>query len=262
MDVLPYSAPSPFDHIRRVDSDGEHWLGRDLMDPLGYSRWQTFEVAVDRARLAAENSGAPAGQFLRTSAKTQVSRVTGASNLGPQERADYRLTRFACYLVAMNGDPRKPEIAAAQTYFAIRTREAETAAPQPSLDVLTLARRLVVEAERADAAEARVAELTARQAQVVQLLGLPGPVVPAQRAASVHQLHRPTIARWVRECTVPTHTDAGTSGRELYQAFVRWAGSTEISETLFGRTLGDLGYQVRKSQGPRRRQNFRPLQVV
>lgn len=136
------SASNPLDLIRREDEQGEYWTARELMTALDYSRWQTFESAIDRAMAAAKNSGAPGGQFV------QVSQPTQAGNLGDQERRDYRLTRFACYLVAMNGDPRKDEIAKAQAYFAVKTREAETSAAVPAvfdasklsrLDILKLA---------------------------------------------------------------------------------------------------------------------------
>lgn len=112
-----------FDAIRHVDDRGEFWHARELCRVAGYSRWQTFEGAIERAKLAAENSGILDGQFV------QVSQPTGAGNLGDQARTDYRLTRYACYLIMINGDPRKLEIAAAQTYFAVKAREAEVAVP-------------------------------------------------------------------------------------------------------------------------------------
>ncbi|MGL4909591.1 MAG: BRO family protein [Cetobacterium sp.] len=113
---------SPFDSIRRIDSDGEFWLGREVMPLLGYKQWRQFSDAIERAIVAQENSGNPVGKnFLRTIAKTDG-----------RPKEDYRLSRLGAYLTAMNGDPRKPEIALAQTYFAVKTREAEIIIPAQS----------------------------------------------------------------------------------------------------------------------------------
>ena len=121
------STQSPFDSIRRFREDGsEFWSARDLMGLLGYQKWQKFQDALERAKACAEAQGelltGAGNQF--EEASCLVSRGNGAL---PQEAADVHLSRFAAYLVAMNGDPRKPEIAAAQRYFAIRTRQAERA---------------------------------------------------------------------------------------------------------------------------------------
>ncbi len=155
---LLWGVGSPFDTICRRDSDGaEYWSARELMPLYGYEKWQKFEDAIERAKLTAANSGVDVASAFR-----QISQLTGAGNLGDLRRYDYQLSRYASYLVAMNGDPRKSEIAAAQTYFAIKTREAETR-PATSFEVpgtyAEALRAAADAAERAELAEAKVAEL-------------------------------------------------------------------------------------------------------
>jgi DNA-damage-inducible protein D len=128
---------------------------------MGYSRWQTMSVPLNRAMAAARNQGLDVEREF-----SQVSQVTRSGNLGDQGREDYELSRMAAYLLAMNGDPNKPEIAAAQTYFAVRTREAETRPAPREMTKLEALRaaieseegRLVAEA-RAEIAEQHAAEL-------------------------------------------------------------------------------------------------------
>lgn len=92
---------SPFDSIKKVREDGtEYWSARDLMPLLGYDKWQNFAAAADRAKIAAEVQGHDVGNlFVGTVKKT-----------GGRPQQDYELTRFACDLIAMNSDPRKPEV--------------------------------------------------------------------------------------------------------------------------------------------------------
>lgn len=122
-------AASPFDSIMLLDHNGDEcWSARDLHVPMGYEKWERFEVAIQRAMTATRNSGLDPLDHFRGASK-----VINGGRWGRQNVADYRLTRYACYLVAMNGDPRKPEIAAAQTYFAVRTREAELLTTAPAV---------------------------------------------------------------------------------------------------------------------------------
>lgn len=133
MTDLTTSVASPFDAIRHTRPDGsEYWSARDLMAPLGYPRWADFEPVIERAAFAAKNQDHDVNRNFRIAPKVSGTR-------GPAQK-DFELTRFACYLIAMNGDPRKPEVAAAQAYFAIKTREAEVAQTEP-LDEITIAER-------------------------------------------------------------------------------------------------------------------------
>lgn len=124
---------SPFDSIRIATPEGrEYWSARDLQPLLGYEKWERFADAISRAKIAAHNSGyIVAEQF--PGAGKMVSTGSGAQRC----IEDYHLSRYACYLIAMSGDPRKPEVAAALTYFAIKTREAET---RPAFDPASLTR--------------------------------------------------------------------------------------------------------------------------
>lgn len=118
--IVPTNPASPFDAIMRTDDFGnEYWSARELMPLLAYAQWKNFEIPLQRAMAAADNQG--------HNVETNFSRSRKITQTKPQE--DFHLSRFAAYLVAMNGDPNKPEVASAQAYFAIQTRVAETQAP-------------------------------------------------------------------------------------------------------------------------------------
>lgn len=145
---------SPFDSIRRLRPDGsEYWDARELQPLLGYARWEDFRNAVERARYAIGNAGLDPQEH--ASARSEA--------FGPtrQMGANYHLTRYGAYMAAMNGDPRKPEIAAAQTYFAVKTREAEVAEQRLSLpkSYAEALRELAATVEERDTAQAKVIEL-------------------------------------------------------------------------------------------------------
>ncbi|MFI6986109.1 DNA replication protein DnaD [Embleya sp. NPDC050154] len=146
--IIPQTdGESPFDAIRQTDQQGNvYWSARKLQPLMGYRRWENLTPALNRARAAARNQGMDVDSNFLGSQE-----VAGHSGPAP---LDYRLTRFAAYLVAMNGDPNKPEVAAAQTYFAIQTRAAELAGVRP-MDELELAERQVQLIREKRAAEAR-----------------------------------------------------------------------------------------------------------
>ena len=98
----------------------EYWSARALQPLLGYSQWRRFEQAIERAITFCKQSGNSPEHHFAGAGKP----ITGG-NGAVQVVDDYHLSRFACYLIAQNGDPRKPEIAQAQKYFAIQTRRQE-----------------------------------------------------------------------------------------------------------------------------------------
>ena len=110
-----------FEDIKHIDENGiEFWYARELMPILQYAKWQNFKKIINKAMIACENSDIPTNYCF-----TDVSKPI-TSGKGKEELIeDYKLNRYACYLIAQNGDSRKKVIALAQTYFAIQTRKQE-----------------------------------------------------------------------------------------------------------------------------------------
>ena len=110
-----------FEDIKHINEYGdEYWLARELQEVLEYTEWRNFLKVIKRAMSACENSMYPVEkQFV------EVNKTSPTPNGGVREITDYMLSRYACYLIVMNGDPRKEIIAVGQTYFAVKTRQQE-----------------------------------------------------------------------------------------------------------------------------------------
>ena len=118
-----------FEDIKHIDENGiEFWYARDLMHILQYAKWQNFKKIIDKAIIACQNS-----EISIKDCFTDVSKPITSGKGKEEFIEDYKLTRYACYLIAQNGDSRKKVIALAQTYFAVQTRKQEISEKEYSM---------------------------------------------------------------------------------------------------------------------------------
>jgi DNA-damage-inducible protein D len=118
-------ADNIFEKIRKINEyKQEFWSAREIMPLLGYVRWENFDVAISRAKESCKNSGQDIDDHFRDATK-MIKIAVGTPQEAAREIQDYDLSRYACYWIAQNGDPRKDAIAFAMTYFAVQTRKQE-----------------------------------------------------------------------------------------------------------------------------------------
>jgi DNA-damage-inducible protein D len=118
---IVYKLTENFEDFLQITEEGiEFWLARDLQHLLGYGKWDNFQNVISKAKTACEISGQNISDHF-----ADVGKMVEIGSGAQKEVDDVMLTRFACYLITQNGDPRKEQIAFAQTYFAVQTRKAE-----------------------------------------------------------------------------------------------------------------------------------------
>lgn len=213
--ITPYSQDK-FDSIKHLDEAGrEFWLARELQAVLGYTQWRNFENVIERAKTACINSGANVSDHFADFSKMV--------NLGlgtERQIQDIALSRYACYLIVQNGDPRKEIIALGQTYFAIQTRRQE----------LSDAKRLVTEDERRLTIRKELIEHNKSLAEAAKMAGIVDPRDYAifqnkgyqglYNGLSMHDIH-------VRK------------GLKKSEKILDFMGSTELAANLFRATQAD-----------------------
>jgi len=120
-EITPSAPHKNFEGIKKFDENGiEYWEARELLPLLGYEKWERAEEVIVRAVRACINSGQDVDNHFH-----RIGKMVRIGSNTVREVRDYKLDRYACYLIAQNGDPNKTEIALAQTYFAIQTRKQE-----------------------------------------------------------------------------------------------------------------------------------------
>ena len=131
-----------FDSIKKTTPTGtEYWMARDLQPVLDYTKWESFDEVIQKAKMACQQANVPVeNQFLPSEKMVQIG--SGAQ----RPVTDYFLSRYACYLIAMNGDSTKPPVSAAQNYFAVQTRKQEITDQQAMLEKRMEVRHRVKEA--------------------------------------------------------------------------------------------------------------------
>jgi len=140
-----HNMKSQLDIIIHHSEDGvvEYWKARDLYTLLGYIRWENFTEAIARAIISCESAKIPVSDHFR-----EVTKMIELGKGATREVPDYHLTRYACYLIAQNGDPRKEEVAFAQSYFALQTRKMELIQDRMELILRLDAREQLKESEK------------------------------------------------------------------------------------------------------------------
>lgn len=215
-----------FDRIRRIDADGEEfWYARELQKALGYTEWRNFMKVIARAMDACAGSGVPVGECF-----VEVNKTSPMPHGGEKLKLDIMLSRYACYLIAMNGDPSKEVIALAQTYFAVKTRQQELIEDYDRLSEdqkrLSIRREMIEHNKSLSEAAQNAGVITSRDFAVFQNKGYQG-LYGGLGAKEIH----------------------ARKGLKKSQKILDHMGSTELAANLFRATQTDEKLRRENVQG-------------
>lgn len=215
-----------FDRIRRIDADGEEfWYARELQKALGYTEWRNFMKVIARAMDACAGSGVPVGECF-----VEVNKTSPMPHGGEKLKLDIMLSRYACYLIAMNGDPSKEVIALAQTYFAVKTRQQELIEDYDRLSEdqkrLSIRREMIEHNKSLSEAAQNAGVVTSRDFAVFQNKGYQG-LYGGLGAKEIH----------------------ARKGLKKSQKILDHMGSTELAANLFRATQTDEKLRRENVQG-------------
>ena len=228
-EMIRHYSEETFESIKHINEFGqEYWLARELQVVLEYSQWRRFAETIDRAIEACENSGIDVADHF-----AEVGKMVEIGSGASREVDDYELSRYACYLIVMNGDPRKEVIAVGQTYFAVKTRQQELIDQydQLSEDQKRLAiRREMAEHNKslADAAK-NAGVIEQRDYAIFQNMGYKG----LYGGLGVQEIH-------------------ARKGLKKSQKILDHMGSTELAANLFRATQTDEKLRRENIQGKER----------
>jgi hypothetical protein len=226
---------SLFDSIRQTDEYGEFWSARELMPMLGYDKWQRAIDVIDRATAALKLNEHKVSDHI-----TGGGKMIQAGKGATRRIEDFRLSRLGCYMVAMSGDARKPEIACAHQYFAIKTREAETIIPSQNDRIREL--ELINENLRLKN------NWGARQDNRIALHGLPVALLLEGKDDAIVEVEKPTVEIIDKRCNV---TYKGQSLAQIAKFLNKRYGLSLKSGADVKRLLNAMGQGGLIGQAPR-----------
>lgn len=206
---------SPFEAIRHTTEDGtEYWSGRELAKALDYVQWRNFSQVIEQARIACENSGQSVSDHF-----ADVSNMVTIGSGAKRKVDDVHLSRYACYLIVQNADPEKPVVALGQTYFAVRTREAELAEEALSQGMSEDRLRLYV--------RAKLTDYNKQLADAAKAAGVPSSGFATFQDHGYRGLYAGETAKDI----------AARKGLARGQRILDWMNSDELAANLFRASL-------------------------